>query len=590
MAYGNATLTIADGGSATIVVPGSSVQLVIGCAVGGTANQVVATRSPSTLQTTFTGGPLVEAAALACLAGGTVLAMRAATNTKGSVRGGTSLNITGASSTTPIVITVSSTATLQTGDVVTIASVGGNTAANGTFDVTVINGTTFSLNGSTWVSGAYTSGGTATWGGVYFNGTGTSVMTVTLDSTNGAWDDFYVSFKVVTGGTIGTGPIYFQLSGDAGRTYGPVLSLGTATTYAIPNTGITLNFAAGTLVTGDVAQFSTIGPAWSDSGIQSCLTAIQNGPYAGTGWGSGHIVGVSAGSDATAFGGASTGYMEVLATNYVFARTFVSARDASPPVQWGGTGETESTWIASLQSDYSAVSAKRVCPSAGHYNMPSAYPNSVWGAPRFRRPLSWAAAARQVTAPPQRHIGRVRDGALGTIVVSPTTDPLDGFIYHDESINGGLDYLFSGTGTARFMCATTRKPNLPGFYITDPLLASPIGSDFFILPLGNVMDVACGIAHQIGQQNIDSDVRLNPNGTLYANDAIDIQTTIKKNIDAQMTATNQISSCTVVVDQTANVQSTKNVPITITITARGYILSETITIGFSNSNAASGSS
>jgi hypothetical protein len=55
-------------------------------------------------------------------------------------------------------ITVASTAGLTTGDVKTISSVGGVTAANGTFAITVIDATTFDLQGSTF-SGAYTSGG-----------------------------------------------------------------------------------------------------------------------------------------------------------------------------------------------------------------------------------------------------------------------------------------------------------------------------------------------------------------------------------------------------------------------------------------------
>ena len=69
--------------------------------------------------------------------------------------------ISGASTAPPIVITTSSAHGLFTGDVVTIASVGGNTAANGTWVVTYLTSTTFSLNDSTG-NGAYTSGGTIT--------------------------------------------------------------------------------------------------------------------------------------------------------------------------------------------------------------------------------------------------------------------------------------------------------------------------------------------------------------------------------------------------------------------------------------------
>lgn len=55
-------------------------------------------------------------------------------------------------------ITVGSTATLTTGDFKTISGVGGTTEANGSWTITVINGTTFDLDGSTFAN-AWTAGG-----------------------------------------------------------------------------------------------------------------------------------------------------------------------------------------------------------------------------------------------------------------------------------------------------------------------------------------------------------------------------------------------------------------------------------------------
>lgn len=73
---------------------------------------------------------------------------------------GTAQNITGATNASPIQITIANHG-LSTGETVVIASVGGNTAANGTWAITVTGANTFTLNGSTG-NGAYTSGGTAT--------------------------------------------------------------------------------------------------------------------------------------------------------------------------------------------------------------------------------------------------------------------------------------------------------------------------------------------------------------------------------------------------------------------------------------------
>jgi hypothetical protein len=70
---------------------------------------------------------------------------------------GTDLAVTGATNASPIVITAASHG-LETGDRVTVAGVGGNTAANADWEVRVISANTFELKGSTG-NGAYTSGG-----------------------------------------------------------------------------------------------------------------------------------------------------------------------------------------------------------------------------------------------------------------------------------------------------------------------------------------------------------------------------------------------------------------------------------------------
>lgn len=67
-------------------------------------------------------------------------------------------NISGASNTSPIVITTPANHLLSNNDVVELSKVAGNTAANGEWVVTVLSNTTFSLNNSNG-NGNYTSGG-----------------------------------------------------------------------------------------------------------------------------------------------------------------------------------------------------------------------------------------------------------------------------------------------------------------------------------------------------------------------------------------------------------------------------------------------
>jgi hypothetical protein len=67
--------------------------------------------------------------------------------------------VSGASNASPIQITTTGSHGLTTGDYVTITGILTNTAANGTFAITVVDGTNFTLDGSTG-NGAYGGGGT----------------------------------------------------------------------------------------------------------------------------------------------------------------------------------------------------------------------------------------------------------------------------------------------------------------------------------------------------------------------------------------------------------------------------------------------
>jgi hypothetical protein len=74
-------------------------------------------------------------------------------------------SVTGATNASPIVVTSASHG-LATGAYVKVASVGGNTAANGSFAVTAVDANSFSLDGSTG-NGSYTSGGTWKTAGLF---------------------------------------------------------------------------------------------------------------------------------------------------------------------------------------------------------------------------------------------------------------------------------------------------------------------------------------------------------------------------------------------------------------------------------------
>lgn len=509
MPTGDVEITILDNGAGVVVVPQSSVAVVIGCSSAGTAAQVVASRDPNQLSTAVGKGPAVDLAALLISMGGTVLFMKAAQSVAGFV------------------------------------------------------------------------------GAVAAFATGSCVVTV----TGNPFDSYLVKFLVTNGGTIGTTGIRFKLSLDAGRNYGPEIALGTATTFAVTGTGITLAFAAGTMVATESVTFQCTEPTTSTANVQACLVALEASPYAVTGWGLMCLVGglsaVQADS-AVGWSGANIstfdGFLDTMVTTKTWTRALVSLRDAKLPVAlWGGAGETEATWAAALALDVSAVSAKRMSAWGGHYNIPSQYPVAAAGLPRLRRPGMWAVAARQVTfgkgtprSGPQTHAGRVSDGALSPIVIDPTNDPTDGFIYHDELQSPSLDVARIGS--------FRKRKGKPGYFVVQPRLMAPPGSIFAKpqgLPIGNVADIGCALLQQSNDENINADVRLNDNGTIDEIAAQGIELAVRGVLRDNMLAKNMISGFTYAIDRTVNVRTTDTIGFAATLNLRGYLLEIDGTLGFS---------
>jgi uncharacterized protein (UPF0333 family) len=421
-------------------------------------------------------------------------------------------------------------------------------------------------------------------------GGGTSVITV----TGTANDTYQMLVTFVTGGTIGVSGIQFTVSYDNGRTVSPVVNLGTANTYLIPNTGLTLNFAAGTILANETVQFGSVEPLFAVAGIQAAINAYLSSIYNnGGGIGSIHIVGGTtatngasgcAGADMVSIGG----YLQSMAANQsVFTRAYISARDAKPPAAFGGTGEAESAWMTAIGTDFQAQSLSkdttgRTSVCAAYWNMQSPYATALGVAPRYRRSVAYAAAQRQVQIARQRMPSRVRDGALSPITIA-TQDKTDGFVYHDESVTPGLDTLRGGAGGN--FTTTTRIVGKNGIFLQHANLFSPTGSQYGFMPQGLVIDDACSIAYQVGTNEIDEDVRLNPSGGIDPRDAASVQGAIQGAIKQNMTDIGELTAspanpdgCTVFVDQTVNL-SQQALPITVTVYRKGYILSETISVG-----------
>ena len=398
----------------------------------------------------------------------------------------------------------------------------------------------------------------------------TSVVTVTGTPN----DTYYGLLSVAAGGTIGVAGIQIAISLDAGRTIYQTVNLGTATSIAVtfpgqPATGLTLNFAAGTLVVGDTWSWVSTEPTWTDAQVQSALNLlltvpslipedvfVAGGPSARNGAGT---VGSTAG-DVTAF----DGYMTTLFTKKRFNRLVCAAGDA----MWGGAStETEAQWMSSLETAFVASSSLRVGVTAGHYNAISPYSQA-----QFRRPLLWQAAARDSGVAIQVDLGRVKDGSLANM---PLPSKPDGYLYHDESVNPGLD-------AARFMSCWSIL-NRPGLFIKNPNLMAPPGSNFNWLQHGHVMDAGCLIAYDYFVEELSDSVRVSSTtGFILPQDAQTLQDGCNAQLAIGLTNASAVSSATCVVSRTDNILSTATLTVTISIVPLGYIKAINVTLTFVN--------
>ena len=379
-------------------------------------------------------------------------------------------------------------------------------------------------------------------------GGGTSVVTL----TGTALDTYDAIVTVVTGGTIGVAGCVIKYSLDGGQTSSPNIALGTANTYAIPNTGITLNFGAGTLVAAATYKFTTTEALWGVSDVQACFTALKNSTQE---FRFIHLVGKTTAANATTF----DTEMASMATVFRWAGLLCHARD-------NNGGENEATWLASLQTDYLSYSSLRVSVTAGHYMITSPISGRL-----YRRPLSFAVAARLIGGAISTDAGRVRDGSLRGVASSDS----DGKIYHDERTVQGLD-------SAKFLTVRTIIGR-PGFFVMNPNMFAPNGSDFIWWQYRSVIDKTCKITREVLLNYLNDSVRLNPTtGFILEKDALDLESRLRSAYRDSLVAPGDVTAVSATVSRVDNIISTKTINVTVRVTPLGYLKAIEVDLGFTN--------
>lgn len=382
--------------------------------------------------------------------------------------------------------------------------------------------------------------------------TGTSVVTAD-DTATEPLDDYEVVFEVILGGTIGVAGITFRYSLDGGRTWSATIALGTANTYTIPGTGVTVDFAAGTLVTGDTWNFVTTAPAPDATELAAALTALKNSAVT---WELCHI---AAPISATLF--------DTVETQFAGLPTAGKFRAWIGNVRIPTVGESEATYLASVAAAFAAKATKvgELCAAACRMI------SSVSGR-QYRRPVSFAVASLEAAQLQHINIADINLGSIVGVSISDTNGNPD---EHDEAINPGLD-------DARFTTLRTWE-GIQGVYVTRPRIFSAAGSDFDIMPKRRVMNLARRATRLYLLRRLNQPILVDrTTGFILEEEALEIEAGGNAALETVLGDSPKASGWSLVLARNDNLLSTKTLNVTTRVIPLAYVEFIEESIGFEN--------
>jgi hypothetical protein len=205
--------------------------------------------------------------------------------------------------------------------------------------------------------------------------TGTSTVGVTAGS-NGPLDQVQGIVTVasilsgatgaaVSTGTVGTDQVVLNLSMDGGKSTQPV-RLGTNTSYAIPQLGLTLSFGPGTLNVGDnPLTFNTTAPMWGTTAMSTARQALAAQQTQSRSW---MVIGDVPNSTFANYVVSEVNNYETVNERYVYARAQVPDRlplakkskptiamVGGPSITFDGVGHTITRASGSFLTDGMAI-------------------------------------------------------------------------------------------------------------------------------------------------------------------------------------------------------------------------------------------
>lgn len=361
-------------------------------------------------------------------------------------------------------------------------------------------------------------------------------------------DTYAMRVTIIKGGALGTAQFQYTLDDFDENFASPSLSQirtipsGGGGAFLVPNTGITLTFAAGTYVMGDTYTYASLAPEVTPTDLATVATLLEGDAtrvfYLWLLSGA-KLSATTAATLAAAFEGA----LDALTGSYRYVRGFIDV----------GSGDTS----ANVHTSALTWTGIRTAPDYGYELIASAVPYE--GFSTRKTSCVSSAAVRAAGSLISTDLSRVASGPAEGVIK----------IYFDESNDQTLDSDKIG-GMRTFV-------GMPGFYIANAPLKSPFGSDFTDLQFGRVMDVACRTTYAALFPYISESLRTTLSGTIDPRDAAMIEASVNSALrDALLNPLNargnpgHVSDCKYSVDQTVNLNTTQTLVGTVGIRPLGY--------------------
>lgn len=372
--------------------------------------------------------------------------------------------------------------------------------------------------------------------------TGTSVPT--LDAATHPDDEYEAGLVIVTGGTIGTASpaITLQWTLDGFRTLSPVTGLGTANSFTFPGSGgITVDFAAGTVIAKDKLSFPCVAPAWSNADLDAALTALGNTKL---GWNLAEIVGPIGDTAASTILASLTS----MANKGKYKAAIGNTRSQT-------AAETFPDYVTALASLYASVAGTRLSLFGGYAKTLSSVTRRT-----YRRPASFSVAARAAAVDAKIDLAEIDLGPLPGVAIRDGNGNPDEY---DETVWPGLD-------DARLGSLRTVE-GYEGVYVNNPRLLSPTGSDFDFLQMIRVMNAACDATRRYLMTRLSKAILLDKKtGFILEEEARAIEAGANNALRTALLATGRASDAAFVLSRTDPILQTKTLTGQTRIIPLGY--------------------